>query len=917
MSTPSGEDIIATTILIDTKMAMQALKELDSASLKSAEKIKVLKDIIASLADKMGGNVQAATQKVSDLWNAVGGGKEVLQQATGEAKELGGKLEESGTKGKKAFGELKYGISAVRIAVGILISMLVHQLIQGFQSLVSGAINGLREMETATYNLIGAERALSEQGIGISPKDLDDIIARLQKIDPLLSKIQATELVSRVSRNVAPSVGFNAQQIEQLSRSVATLAIQNKGLGYSFEEVEKQMTDAFLTGKVSQGINRLGIKINDQIVKDEALRLGLVKTEDEFDKLTGKTEAHIKATAMLSIISQKTEQDIKHLPEFLGTADAQFTIFQSRLQDILTNIGVDLAPLLIEGFKALISVLEDVDGWLDKNKEGIGLIVSTTANLLKFFNDTKDGADEATDGFQSFLETVQGGLDTVANFIDFFSVVIPGFSLLSDLIRNLIPNVAQFFASLIINLGHVIPGLGVFTGFLEFKNGIENTTRLKHEIDGLVASLDKLLPFLNLQDKWDEFLNKKNTADTPTAVVADENIVDSGAQEALDKLDDKIKDIADDAQNAKEDLETAFKNKQIDIDIKFNQKTADIGKEYERKAEDAAADLAHKIEDINLDAQQNIEDAKRKAREDEEKAERDLLEKLKELRQKFLMDIEDALHERDARQVLRLIRQYQFDKQAAIDKKKQDDQARADALAADLKNIEIERQRKIESAQIEYARKLEELAIAKARELQELDLWKKREEDDLKVWRERELAEIDKHTQDKLEKLVEGFAQEYGLTDEWQKKIQGLILSYFGQNKAIMDGMYIYMATLAAQMASLAFPMYSQDYSGFGGGGGGTQPSYAFAEGGAIIANKPTVAMFGEAGKELATFTPLDKTGRDVNKVFGDTSGLGGSGGAGGSLTIEMLLSPDLEARVVENALSQTTNVITKITRSK
>lgn len=89
-----------------------------------------------------------------------------------------------------------------------------------------------------------------------------------------------------------------------------------------------------------------------------------------------------------------------------------------------------------------------------------------------------------------------------------------------------------------------------------------------------------------------------------------------------------------------------------------------------------------------------------------------------------------------------------------------------------------------------------------------------------------------------------------------------------------------------------------------------------FAEGGAIIADKPTTAIFGEAGRELATFTPLDKTGKDVNKVFGDTAGLGG-GGMSGRLLIEMLLSPDLEARITENTLSEAAGIVTQITRAK
>ena len=44
---------------------------------------------------------------------------------------------------------------------------------------------------------------------------------------------------------------------------------------------------------------------------------------------------------------------------------------------------------------------------------------------------------------------------------------------------------------------------------------------------------------------------------------------------------------------------------------------------------------------------------------------------------------------------------------------------------------------------------------------------------------------------------------------------------------------------------------------------------------------------------------------------------MGGGGSGGGAINIELLLSPDLEARIVKNTLGQTANIITRTQRTK
>ena len=89
-----------------------------------------------------------------------------------------------------------------------------------------------------------------------------------------------------------------------------------------------------------------------------------------------------------------------------------------------------------------------------------------------------------------------------------------------------------------------------------------------------------------------------------------------------------------------------------------------------------------------------------------------------------------------------------------------------------------------------------------------------------------------------------------------------------------------------------------------------------YAEGGTMVADRPTTVMFGEAGMEAATFTPLNRTGRDVNKIFSNLGG-GTPETGGGNMSLEVLLSPDLEARIVRNTLDKTAATISKVQNSK
>lgn len=730
--------------------------------------------------------------------------------------------------GEKAAKNFRHGIDVVRTALGTLVAVGIFQFLSAIQGAFTLLLHNIRETELAVYNLINAERRLSEGGIDVTPQGLQETIDAVRELVPILSQIQAEELVSRIATNVAPALKLTNEQIKQMAEATALLYVRNKALGKSFDEVESQLTNAFLTGKVSVGINNLGVKISDQIVKDEALRLGLVETEKEFNNLTGEMESQIKAAAMLSVVYKNATGDIESIGEYMETTDAQAERAGKAWSDLLTVLGTRFGPIITEVLKIVADSIEEIIVLLGKAKEPLDNFVASYAALTKTLG--------------------QAGVSS------------PG----------------EVFAAM--------------TSPAFWREYAMNLNKVKDSMKGLAEATD-----------------------TPTAAI--DGLKDSIDNFDADEFKQKIEDIIEDAENAREDL-----------DEKLGQKKADIDLEYQRKALDAERDYGRKVEDINRDAEREIAALKEKQREEDLRAEEDYQNKLWELRMRFLMDLEEALHARDARQVIRLQKQYEIDKEALERKKNLDDKNREEDQRNQLEDIEIKRQQRLEDAKREYDEKLFDQRLAKQRELDDLNVWYKREQDDLQ-----------KNIERKLQALVDGWIDEKKITEQNAAEVYGILYKYFGPG-GMTDAIYNYMAS------KLAIPVVPQVMTGYslGGGlasaptssitgystGGGlaattgtrtpTSPQrrggLQMAEGGTLIATRPTTVTFGEAGAEMAMFTPLNRIGRDTGRVFTEGSG---SLGLNGQIVVSLDLSPDLEARVVENSVNGVADVLLKVNRTK
>lgn len=801
-------DSVEYDILIKAAQALDDLKQLTASASTFADRITMATAAVKKFSAETGISLKGTVAMFREIDSMAGEGQQVFENVKQGWSEVGRAAEDGGRRAVRS-------IDAVRIALGALVAMLVFQVIQAIGNAFREMISNIKEAELAVYNLINAERRLSQEGIDVTPKGLQETIDAVQKLVPILSKIQAEELVSRIATNVAPALHLTNEQIGQLSESIALLYVRNKALGKSFDEVEAQVTNAFLTGKVSQGINQLGVKISDQIVKDEALRLGLVKSEKEFDNLSGEVQAHVKSVAMLSVVYKNAKQDMGSVGDYMGTLDAQSSRLQTAWSNLLTTVGQIFGPALAQIFSNIAQDLETVNMILEAIKPALKDIVAYSVAWAAVLQD-----------YPKYLK-LGGGKEFVKDFAD------------------------------------------------------------------------------NVQKAQKSMMELADVTDTATS-----------AQDAYNNSVDNFK--ADEFIQKIEDIKQATMDSFSDLQTKLIQKISDINLEYDRKAADAHTDYVQKLEDIDRKYAQDVQDIKNKQRAQDKKDEEKYQLQLWELRQKYLMDLEDALHARDARQILRLQRQYAFDKEDLARKHALETKQRNEDQRAELEDAKKKADEARAQAKLDYQRKLEDQRIAKQRELADLQTWYLREFRDMQTAQQR-----------KLQALIKGWIDEQKITASNAAQVYAILAKYFGPG-GMTDQLYQYMvsslvANTQAAVSSLG-SIGSMGGSVIGGGRssgtgttgsrspstGGSSPR-SRAEGGVMVASRPTNVTFGEAGAEAALFLPMNKIGRNAGRVDFN----GGSSGMDGQIVVRLDLSPDLEARVVENSMNGVANVITKINRSK
>ncbi len=356
-------------------------------------------------------------------------------------------------------------------------------------------------------------------------------------------------------------------------------------------------------------------------------------------------------------------------------------------------------------------------------------------------------------------------------------------------------------------------------------------------------------------------------------------------QEQLDALSIQMIDAQEQRDEALETLQQAHGERMEQIISKANEKAAQaIDKANEKLANltetgiqdrvDIIADAQRELAELATDTDQGIEERRQEFDQNELRETEDHLRDMRQLTQRHLEQLENAIKSRDARAVRDLqagFQQERTEREQEFDIGQSRDSADQNQELAAIRSAE--------------ARKRDEILASQAQELEQQRLHEDQRRAVIINSRNEELQKIDQQATDAATLENQRFTErEAALNASLQSQLEAISKSLVDQKDVTEEGARLVLETLnevfgaggdidklmenfAARRklkASIVIDFkenieQATERSALLVAGGGASGVRAFAEGGTLVANKPTLALFGEREPEIAQFTPLSQ----------------------------------------------------------
>lgn len=790
----------------------------------------------------------------------------------------------------------------LRTAFGTLTAIAIFTVLQAIQQFFSGTLKAASDFRAEMAELNLAEAILSKKGMGITRQEFDKFIKDIEARYQYLSKLDATKIVADTAGAVQ-EFDVSKKQLEELANAIAFIQLKNKLLGRE-EADAAHIINAAMDAR-SNFFNGMGINITEALIKEKAYAMGLVKTGEEIDKAT-------RFQAVLALLTEQTASKQEELNRQLSDSPLGRQLeLQKEMEDTQLRIGQSLITVrdrLIEFFAAYDEeIAEALVSFFDNASTGAIKLIGDVQALIDNLGTLNDAltvitsTEETGGGFVGWLAKVGKGIQSL-----FIFPILAAIALVQGLVAAVVAPVAGVMTFLV----EIASGVPLQQAYYDGGKAVGEAWALG--FSNAISTIGSSGLFKNFPTnvREESFRSEKELKDTltsekePQASLAQDQ---EDLQKALEKMNDEILEAQLKLAQDMEDAQIDLGRKLVDITTEYARKRADAEREYSNRVADINASYRDRLADIEASQQE----ANQKARNDELEREAKFQEQMRQLKEQFLMDLEDALHARDARQVLRLIKQYNLEKSQAErehaleqENAQREQEERNARFARERADAERERKAKLAEAQRDYQDKLAKLAADEAAERAAAELAYQRKMEDL----QREM-------QNRLEIVAANLIAEFNLTKEGLDAILALYQKYYSE----ISGIYAAMNAMLAGQQNL---LSGSNKSGGNilsnkSGKGGSSVRNGFAEGGSMVANRPTTVTFGEAGLEFATFTPIGRDGRDVNKLFTSLSGGGGVPDVAGQVGIDISLSAGLEARITQNTLDEAGRVVTRILGSK
>lgn len=337
-----------------------------------------------------------------------------------------------------------------------------------------------------------------------------------------------------------------------------------------------------------------------------------------------------------------------------------------------------------------------------------------------------------------------------------------------------------------------------------------------------------------------------------------------------------------------------------DAQLKLQRKNFDIARNAQRRQRDLERDLQQDLSDMQRDAARKKQDAIRDAQDKEMRLREEFADDIKEIENKFLFDLEDAVRERDARRVLDLLRRMSNEKK----KREKDFKDRQRELKRNLKQ-------ELDEIDENLKRQREKRLLAHQREMEDLRLATQRRLDDARMAYNRELQDLATNINRRLQLVAQGISEELNLNAQGLQALHTMLNDAYGPNGWVeaFFARYAEILASAGQIPSTNLPPSGAGFGGgIGTGGGGQNQPLAFARGttGMLAMNDQFIRV-GER-PELVTVTPLGGGGQPL---AGFARNFNQSGQV--SIGLEVSMSDGLRGEIVDQSMDEFAEVLVNI----
>jgi hypothetical protein len=266
----------------------------------------------------------------------------------------------------------------------------------------------------------------------------------------------------------------------------------------------------------------------------------------------------------------------------------------------------------------------------------------------------------------------------------------------------------------------------------------------------------------------------------------------SDIERAHERFADRIVDIEEDAANR---IEAAH--------LKATRKREDAQRDLTRDIADTVRDLDADLAEIDIKLAEDRQKDAEKAKARREQLERDHVRNLRDIQQQFAFDIQDAVAERDARSVLDLMRQRDFDirnENESFQDRVTNEEANASTREAERerqaqrdreKLIEAQR-REVENLKRAQEEKLAAIDRALIEEIEKIRINEARKKEDATERREEELEAAEGANEDRLKVIQEGFEKQQRVAQRaFERRLRSLVRAFIKENELTAQSMQI------------------------------------------------------------------------------------------------------------------------------